>query len=354
MALTFTSLSDLLAHGFDSVIDVRSPAEYAEDHIPGAISLPVLDNEERARVGTIYKQQSPFLARKLGAALVFRNAADHIEQRLSHHEGGWRPLVYCWRGGQRSGAFGWMLGEIGWRSQTSAGGSRTYRRLVNAMLYDIPLPHRVVLLDGYTGTAKTEILALARAQGTQVIDLEGFANHRGSLLGGMGEQPSQKTFESRLAVALCGLDPARPVLVEAESSKIGERILPPSLWAAMKDAPRIEVRAPLEARTAYLARAYDDILSDGETLAFKLSFLRAHRGGAVVDGWTDLIGAGDKSGVTRALMEQHYDPAYEKSRKAFGAVAVETVAMAGLGQADLADAAGRIAGILERIGRQRG
>ena len=354
MALTFPTLPDLLNHGFDTVIDVRSPAEYAEDHIPGAISLPVLDNDERARVGTIYKQQSPFLARKLGAALVFRNAADHIEQRLSHHEGGWRPLVYCWRGGQRSGAFGWMLGEIGWRAQTIAGGYRSYRRLVNAMLYDTPLPHRLVLLDGYTGTAKTEILARAAAQGVQVLDLEDCANHRGSLLGDVGDQPSQKGFESRLAGALCRLDPARPVLVEAESSKIGDRILPPSLWAAMKDAPRIEICAPMAARAHYLVRAYDDILSDGDRLAFKLSFLRPHRGGAVVDGWTALIAAGDKLGVTRALLEQHDDPAYDKSRRAFGAVAAARVSLAGLAEADLAEAAERIAEILARGGLTRG
>ena len=124
MALTFPTLDDFFAHGFDTVIDVRSPSEYVEDHVPGAISLPVLDDEERARVGTIYKQESPFLARKLGAALVFRNAADHIAGPLAHHEGGWKPLVYCWRGGQRSGSFAWMLKEIGWRAEKIDGGYR--------------------------------------------------------------------------------------------------------------------------------------------------------------------------------------------------------------------------------------
>ncbi len=130
MALKFADLQNLYAHTFDTVIDVRSPAEYAEDHLPGAINLPVLDNEERARVGTIYVQESPFLARKLGAALVFRNAANHIEHSLSHHEGGWKPLIYCWRGGQRSGSFAWMLQQIGWRAEVVEGGYRSYRRLV--------------------------------------------------------------------------------------------------------------------------------------------------------------------------------------------------------------------------------
>ncbi len=352
MAIEYTSLADILNHGFDSVIDVRSPAEYAEDHVPGAINAPVLDNQERARVGTIYKQQSPFLARKIGAALVFRNAANHIEQRLMNHSGGWRPLVYCWRGGQRSGSFTWMLQQIGWRAESVQGGYQTYRRLVNRYLYADALPHRLIALDGYTGTAKTELLGLLRARGVQVIDLEGLAAHRGSLLGDMPEpQPGQKAFETRLAVALTGLDPARPVVVEAESSKIGARILPPSLWQAMKAAPRIEIAAPIEARARYLARAYEDILSDAEMLRRKLRPLKAHRGGDVVDGWFSLIEAGDRVGLTRALMEQHYDPSYAKSRKAVGAPVVARIEAPGLEPADLNDLAARIERVVGDIGK---
>ncbi|MDK3019514.1 tRNA 2-selenouridine(34) synthase MnmH [Pseudodonghicola flavimaris] len=346
MPIAFTTLADLFAHGFDTVIDVRSPAEYAEDHLPGAISLPVLDNEERARVGTIYKQQSPFLARKLGAALVFRNAAHHIETALQGYAGGWRPLVYCWRGGQRSGSFSWMLGQIGWRADSIQGGYQTYRRLVYRALYDAELPHRLILLDGYTGTAKTDVLHRLSGRGVQVLDLEGLAAHRGSLLGEMETpQPSQKGFESALVGALMALDPARPVVVEAESSKIGARILPPALWAAMKRAPRIEVSAPLSARAAYLVAAYDDILSDGARLTDRLDPLRAHRGHAVVDGWAALIAAGDKAGVTRALMDQHYDPSYDKSRRAIGAEVLARV------QAGRLDAAGidRLAAEVEQI-----
>lgn len=350
MAISFSSLPELYAHGFDTVIDVRSPAEHAEDHLPGAINLPVLDNDERARVGTIYVQESPFLARKLGAALVFRNAANAIEQSLSHHEGGWRPLVYCWRGGQRSGSFTWMLQQIGWRAEVIEGGYRTYRRLVNRYLYDDPLPHRLVALDGFTGTAKTDLLKLLQARGTQVLDLEGLANHRGSMLGAMpGGQPSQKAFESALAGALCGLDPSRPVVVEAESSKIGERVLPPSLWAAMKAAPRIEVQASIEARTEYLVQAYDDILSDADGLRERLEFLRQHRGHEVVDGWFDLIAAGDKAGVTRALMEQHYDPSYLKSRKAYDARVIGQVQAGQLDTPGLEAAVSQVEDILQSL-----
>lgn len=350
MALKFSTLPQLYAHDFDTTIDVRSPAEFAEDHLPGAINLPVLNNAERAEVGTIYVQQSPFLARKLGAALVFRNAAGHIERELSHHEGGWKPLVYCWRGGQRSGSFTWMLQQIGWRAEVVEGGYRTYRRLVKAYLYDDPLPHRLVALDGYTGTAKTEILARLQSRGVQVLDLEGLANHRGSLLGEQpGGQPSQKAFESALAGALCKLDPARPVVVEAESSKIGSLILPPTLWTALCTAPRIQISAPIEARTRYLVRAYDDILSDGDRLRDRLSPLRFHRGHAVVDGWLALIGADDKPALTRALMEQHYDPAYDKSRRAQEVEQIACIDVDALDAAGLDSAANRIKEVLDQL-----
>ncbi len=351
MAQEFTTLCGLAEHGFDTVIDVRSPAEFAEDHVPGAINLPVLSNEERARVGTIYVQQSRFLARKIGAALVFRNAAAHVENRLMDRDGAWRPLVYCWRGGQRSGSFGWMLGQIGWRSQVIEGGYRSYRRLVKQGLYDDPLAHRLVALDGYTGTAKTALLHVLAARGVQVLDLEGLAGHRGSLLGGLADpQPGQKAFETRLARALLDLDPARPVLVEAESSKIGARIIPPSLWAAMKKAPRIEVIAPVAARTAYLVQAYDDILSDGEGLRRKLNPLRVHRGHEVVDGWFELIGAGDKAALTQALMQQHYDLAYDRSRGAHDVTILARISAVTLDDKGLDSAATGIATALEAYG----
>ena len=347
MALTFPTLLDLLDHGHDTVIDVRSPAEYAEDHIPGAINLPVLDNEERAEVGTMYVQQSPFRARKIGAAKVFRNAADHIAGPLADKPGSWKPLVYCWRGGQRSGAFGWMLREIGWRAETLAGGYQSYRRLIHEALYEGVVPHRLVLIDGNTGTAKTEILGRLAARGAQVIDLEGLANHRGSLLGEMpGGQPSQKAFESRLACALASLDPDRPVLLEAESNKIGGRLVPPALWAAMKGAPRIELIVPVDVRATYLARAYDDILSDGQGMVEKLAPLVRVRGREVIDGWRALIEAGDKTGLTQALIEQHYDPAYAKSRRDRGAEAMAQVASRRLDEAGQIQLVAEIEGIL--------
>jgi len=343
------SLPEFLDHGFDTVIDVRSPAEFAEDHVPGAINLPVLSDEQRAQVGTLYKQVSPFDARKLGAALVFRNAAAHIEGPLSHHDGAWQPLVYCWRGGQRSGSFAWLLKEIGWRSDVIEGGYKTYRRLVVDMLHRTPLPHRFVQLGGYTGTAKTELLALLANRGVQVIDLEGLANHRGSLLGGMGGQPSQKAFESALAQVLCRLDPTQPVVLEAESSKIGDILIPPSLWDAMKTAPWIEVTAPLEARTDYLMRAYDDILSDTDGLRKKLAPLCSHRGEALVSGWIGMSAAGDKRALTRSLMQHHYDLAYAKSMKTRAPDVIARLTTDGLSPDHLHHLAGQIEAALQTM-----
>ncbi|MFP7571128.1 tRNA 2-selenouridine(34) synthase MnmH [Marivita sp. S2033] len=349
MAWAPTSLADLLDHTFDTVIDVRSPAEFAEDHVPGAINLPVLDDAERARVGTLYTQVSPFDARKLGAALVFRNAATHIEGALADHEGGWKPLVYCWRGGQRSGSFAWLLSEIGWRADLIEGGYKTYRRLVVDMLHRDVLAHRIVQLGGYTGTAKTELLPLLAARGVQVIDLEGLANHRGSLLGDMGGQPSQKAFESALAGQLCRLDPARPVLVEAESSKIGDLLIPPSLWGAMKRAPWIELSAPIAARTEYLVRAYDDILRDEAGLQAKLAPLKAHRSEALVARWSELSAAGDRRGLVRSLMEDHYDLAYAKSMKATAPTVLTRIEAEGLTPAHLDQVAEQIAEAVQSI-----
>lgn len=315
MSQTFDTLHAMLNHGFDTVIDVRSPAEFAADHVPGAINLPALSNDQRAEVGTMYKQISPFNARKLGATLVARNVADHVAGPLADHDGSWRPLVYCWRGGQRSGSFTMILQQIGWRADIVNGGYMQWRRLVKEALYDTPLPHKFVLLDGNTGTAKTAILMRLANMGVQIIDLEGLAGHRGSSLGAVaGGQPDQKGFETALAVALNACDPNRPIVVEAESSKIGHINLPPQVWSAMIKAPRMMMDAPIAARAAFLETAYADMIADPAELGARFEPLRSIRGHAVVDGWLALLAARDFRNLAQALMEQHYDAAYAKSR----------------------------------------
>jgi tRNA 2-selenouridine synthase len=348
MAITLTSLSDIAALGFDDIIDVRSPSEYAEDHVPGAISLPVLDDDERARVGTIYKQDSPFTARKIGGALVARNAARHLEGPLAGHGGGWKPLVYCWRGGQRSGSFATILSSVGWRAEVLAGGYKTYRSLVVKELYDTPVRSPVIVLDGNTGSAKTEVLAeLARA-GHQVIDLEGLANHRGSLFGNLGPQPAQKGFETALAMALVGLDPARPVVVEAESSKVGECRLPSRLWAAMAAAPRVVLEVPRAARADYLVRAYADLVADPGRTRGVVELLRAAHSHERIEEWLGMVERADWPALADDLILHHYDPRYAKHRARMGGrqvmVAVDALDPEGV-QAAAGAVAGAIAGL---------
>ena len=339
MALTLTSLAALGQLPFDDIIDVRAPAEYAEDHIPGAISLPVLSDAERAEVGTIYVQQDKFLARKIGAALVARNAAAHLQGPLADRDGRWRPLVYCWRGGQRSGSFASILQQIGWRVDVIAGGYKSYRRLVVEALYDRALPHRLILLDGGTGTAKTALLARLAAVGAQVIDLEAMAGHRGSILGGRPEgQPTQKTFESRLAMALARLDAARPVFVEAESNKIGRLIIPPMVWQAMLGADHLRLAAPLAARATYLTQAYADLMADEARLLRRLAALKPFHGAAQVELWQGMAQAGDFTALAADLVARHYDPRYIKAQSRQGRAPLAEVDLPGLAPADLEQA----------------
>ncbi len=296
MALVLSSLTELARHGFDAVIDVRSPSEYAEDHLPGAVNLPVLNDAERARVGTIYKQQSPFLARKLGAALVARNAAAHLEGPLSIMGGGWRPLVYCWRGGQRSGSFATILTQVGWRVELLHGGYKSWRRLVVEELQDRDVRAPVVMLDGNTGSAKTEILGLLAQRGTQVIDLEALANHRGSSgtvpAGSQPRRPSRGGGDGA-----CVAGPGRPVVVEAESPASATWCFLKRLWAAMGAAPRIRIAAPVEARPPIFARAYADLTEDRERLDETIALLRPCMRLKWIEAWGALAAAGDFAGL---------------------------------------------------------
>ncbi len=313
-SLFLTSLADLQGLTVDTIIDVRAPAEYAEDHLPGAINLPVLSDAQRAEVGTIYTQVSPFNARKLGGALVAQNTATHLQGPLADKDGAWQPLVYCWRGGQRSGAFATILDQVGWRVQLLKGGYQSYRREIVKTLYVTPLPHRLMLIGGGTGTAKTALLHQLATQGAQILDLEGIACHRGSLFGGINmEQPAQKMFETRIAAELAKLDPTKITFVEAESSKIGNRVIPPSLWALMVDAPRIHITAPLMARSAFLCRAYADLTQDSEALSELLDKLRPYHSGAQLSQWHAKVQSADWQTLAEGLIAVHYDPRYAKS-----------------------------------------
>ena len=330
---------------FDSIIDVRSPGEFALDHLPGAINLPVLDDAQRAEVGTIYVQESRLRANRIGAAYVARNIALHLETALADRPEGFQPLVYCWRGGQRSNAMATILARVGWRTSVLDGGYRTYRRAVQTRLYDQPCDLDLILLDGDTGSAKTAILHGLARRGVQILDLEGLAHHRGSLFGAMPDepQPDQKGFESQLLAALDGLDPARPVIVEAESSKIGNRVIPPGLWEAMRRAPRIEITAPLAERARYLVEAYGDIAAQGESLLAILERLPVPIAQRRLSAWRQMVAEGAFTDLAEALMAAHYDPAYARGRRKDDQPTLATIALERLDPAALEAAADRVA-----------
>ncbi|WP_374676155.1 tRNA 2-selenouridine(34) synthase MnmH [Ideonella sp.] len=300
----------------DTVIDVRSPAEFAEDHLPGAVNWPVLDDAERAEVGTLYTQVSTFDARKRGAALVSRNIARLLEEHVADRPRDWRPLVYCWRGGQRSGSLSIVLAQIGFRTHQLQGGYKAFRGLVRDALADLPAQMQWQVLGGRTGTGKTLLLQALAAQGAQVLDLEDLAAHRGSVLGGLPDrpQPSQKHFETQLWQALRHLDPARPVFVERESRRIGRLQLPESLLPALHGSPhQWRVDMPLPARVALLQREYAFLMTDLPALDQRLAALTALRGRATIERWQALARAGDWATLLGELMVQHYDPLYDRA-----------------------------------------
>lgn len=300
---------------FDAIIDVRSPSEFLDDHMPGAINLPVLDDDQRAEIGTIYKQVNPFEAKRAGAALVAQNIAIHLQTQLASKDRDWRPLIYCWRGGQRSGAMAKIFGDIGWHSTVIEGGYKSYRKAVLDHLDILPTKLRLIVLAGPTGTAKTHILRAGADMGLQVLDLEALANHRGSLLGSEpgSPQPAQRLFESRLCAAMRGFDPNRPVFIEAESNKIGQIHVPAALWARMCQASRVNLTASIDARIAFLRRDYHHIIAQHDHLMDLLRGLRQRYSAAILDHWHDSIKAGDWNSFVHSLLETHYDPSYARS-----------------------------------------
>jgi tRNA 2-selenouridine synthase len=332
---------------FDAVIDVRSPSEFADDHIPRAINLPVLDDAERARVGALYAS-APFDARRVGAALVAAHLDEHLRGALADKPPAWRPLVNCWRGGMRSGAMVQVMRMVGWDAQPLAGGYRTWRRHVLARIEaDAPrLPLRVVC--GATGSAKTRVLHALAGQGAQVLDLEALARHKGSVLGGLpgAPQPSQKLFETGLVDAMGGFDFARPVFVEAESRRIGRLNVPTALVERMRAAPCRVVAAPRAARVAYLLRDYAWLREDPATLASWIGQLKGLQSNATLERWCAWAHAGEHAALVDELLALHYDPQYAKSQQGhFLRLAEGTVFdSAALDDADLQALAQRILG----------
>ncbi len=334
--------------GFDAVIDARSESEFAEDRLPGAESWPVLSDAERESVGIEYNQVSAFEARKRGAMLTSRNIARLIEQRVMPLPRPWKPLVYCWRGGQRSASLAIVLSEIGFQVQVVDGGYRSFRHRVLADLEQQPAGLHFTVLAGRTGSAKSRLLQALAAEGAQVLDLEALARHRGSVLGlAPGEvQPSQKAFETAVWQTLRGFDPARPVFAESESRTIGRLRLPEPLLQRLRAAPLVQVQMPLEARLAFLMDDYRHFVVDPTAFGERLAALKELRGAETIARWQAQAQAGDTAGVVHELLEQHYDPVYLKSmaKHYAGFATAQTLALADAEPATLAAAARQLLG----------
>ncbi|MEA5594858.1 tRNA 2-selenouridine(34) synthase MnmH [Rivularia sp. UHCC 0363] len=303
---------------YSEIIDVRSSSEFAEDHIPGAINLPVLNDAERAEVGTIYKQLSPFQARKIGASIVSKNISQHLNEHFANKEKSYQPLIYCWRGGQRSASLAMVLSQIGWRVTLLYGGYKTYRNYVRQQLEDLPQQLTYKILCGLTGSGKTHILNRMCQRGFQVLDLEALAKHRGSILGSEwldkpSPQPAQKYFETQLLQALQSFNPHETVWVESESTKIGQVHLPHSLWDKMKQSSCVEIKLPLDVRVEFLLQEYPHLVNNPEILKAKLEKLKSSCGWKRINQWYQMIDSQNWELFVKDILESHYDPTYCKS-----------------------------------------
>lgn len=300
---------------YDLVIDVRAPSEFAEDHIVGAVNMPVLTDDERIEVGTLYKKTSPFAARKRGAALISRNIARHLEERLQGHSSDFSPLIHCWRGGQRSRAFAHILSEVGWRCHLLEGGYKAYRRdILDRLKIDFDRLSFIVIA-GRTGSAKTDILGEISNKGGQVLDLEGLAHHRGSLLGRWpgSPQPTQRFFESNLIVKVKQFDLSKPVYVESESSRIGNLQIPSRLWKKMTRSPMIVIETPVTERANYLLGVYNHLLKEKQDMIKLINGMQNRHGKKIIRNWQEFFDAENWLELAKALLADHYDPAYDNS-----------------------------------------
>ena len=297
---------------FDNIIDVRTPSEFKEDHIIGSLNYPVLSDYERELVGTIYKKDSPFQARIIGSSIISRNISKLITKKFSKKPGSWRPLVYCWRGGQRSRALCVVMNEIGWRSTQLLGGYKYYRHNVIKQIEKMSSKLKVILISGKTGTGKTKLLHEISKIGGQIIDLEKIANHKGSLLGKnlKKPQPSQKLFESQLFNCLCNLNFRKKVFIEAESSKIGNLHIPKALWNKMLLAKKINIDAPLDSRINFLINDYKYVQFDENFFDPFLNGLKNRINNNIMTEIKHYIKEKNWELLTKSLLENHYDPSY--------------------------------------------
>lgn len=307
-------LSDALDSKYALVVDARSRREYAEDHLPGAVNLPVVDDTEYAEVGTLHRTDT-HRAYLIGVSYALKNISRAIDGLVSKYPKDARMLVYCFRGGKRSKLWFDALSTIGYRVDRLPGGWKAYRSWVRGELDRLPAILSYRVLGGPTGCGKTRLLAALGEIGAQVLDLEDLARHRGSLLGDIPgvSQPTQKWFDSMLADKLRRFDASRPIWVEAESKKIGKIEIPTALLDAMRASPLFNLTAPMSERVALWRKDYTHFEHDLAAMLQRLHHLRPLVGGQEYLLWEQLAEEHRVEDLFQRLMEAHYDPAYARS-----------------------------------------
>ena len=311
----FSSILQVALDGqYALVIDARSEREYAEDHLPCAVNLPVVDNEEYAEVGTTHRTDK-HRAYVIGVSYALKNMSRAIDELVSRHPKDARMLVYCFRGGKRSKLWFDALATIGFRVDRLPGGWKAYRAWVRDQLEELPrrLPYHV--LCGPTGCGKTRLLSALASVGAQVLDLEDLARHRGSLIGDIPgvEQPTQKWFDSLFVEKLRRFDPAQPIWVESESKKIGAVQVPASLLETMRDGRLFDLSAPMAERVSLWREDYSHFERDLDAMMDRLRHLRPLIGGEEFALWQSLAAERRAPELFQRIMEAHYDPAYARS-----------------------------------------
>ncbi|MBL8032183.1 MAG: tRNA 2-selenouridine(34) synthase MnmH [Leptospiraceae bacterium] len=312
MAIQLTADKFLEAARSMPVFDVRSEGEFAAGHVPGAFSLPLFNNAERAEVGTLYKQQGRQQAILKG--LEYAGARMHLlaATALEKAQDG-KVAVHCWRGGMRSASVAWLMERVGLSVSVLTGGYKAFRRL---MRDEFVRQRRLIILGGKTGSQKTRILTELAARGVEVIDLEHMANHRGSAfgymdasgpaLGGIEGQPTQEQFENALGSALWGIPADRPVIVEDESRLIGRMHIPDAFWKQMRSNRVYVLEWPLETRVAFLTEQYQ---ADTEVIRNNLQSIKKRLGDERTKRAFEALEAGDRAEVCRIVLD-YYDRAY--------------------------------------------
>ena len=293
-----------------NVVDVRSPKEFAAGHIPGAVNIPIFDNDERAIVGTLYKQVGKQAAVLKGLEIVGPKMADFASQALALAVDN-RILVHCWRGGMRSESMAWLFEKVGLQVDLLIGGYKGYRQFCVDQMREFS---QLVVLKGFTGTGKTAILYELQQLGEQMVDLEGIAHHRGSAFGGIdqGEQPTTEQFQNDLYQALSGLDPQQRVWVEGESKPIGHVYIPDAFWEQMQAAKVVEIVVPFEERVLRLVPDYAAL--DSEAMVDAIRRLEKRLGNMRMNTIIDVFQQKDYA-ATAAMLLQYYDKGYRLADK---------------------------------------